>query len=92
LRFTWDPKKAAANFADHGITFPDAVSIFRGRTIEEIDDRFDYGEERVQAIGLLQEKEIVVVYTDVASGERRIISARPATARERARYWREADG
>jgi uncharacterized DUF497 family protein len=56
-----------------------------------MDDRFDYGEERIQAIGLLDEREIVVIYTNRPGEEWRIISARPATPQERIAYWTEVD-
>jgi len=54
MRFTWDPAKNAANVRRHGIAFEDAARIFDGPTVERIDDRFDYGEERTYAIGLVQ--------------------------------------
>ena len=79
MRFTWDPKKAASNLARHGVDFRDAIQIFASKTLESLDERFEYGEERWTAIGLAQDKEDL----------RRIISARKANRRERERYWQE---
>jgi uncharacterized DUF497 family protein len=39
------------------------------------DDRFDYGEVRIYAIGLVNGLEITVIYTDSDHEERRIIAA-----------------
>nr|VFK15326.1 MAG: Ribonuclease toxin, BrnT, of type II toxin-antitoxin system [Candidatus Kentron sp. LPFa]VFK28795.1 MAG: Ribonuclease toxin, BrnT, of type II toxin-antitoxin system [Candidatus Kentron sp. LPFa] len=55
--------------------FEDASRIFEGPTLERIDDRFEYGEVRVYAIGLVNGLEITVIYTDGDDDERRIISA-----------------
>ena len=89
MRFTWDSRKAAANVVKHGLSFDDACRIFDGPVFEDIDDRFSYGEERIKATGILDDVEIVVIYTDRLGEGRRIISARPATRRERIAYWAE---
>ncbi len=53
MRYSWDEKKNRRNVALHGIAFDDAARIFEGATVEQVDDRFDYGEIRVYAIGLV---------------------------------------
>jgi hypothetical protein len=88
MTYTWDPEKNRQNIARHGIAFADAVRIFEGPTIERVDDRFDYGEVRVYAIGLVKGIEITVVYTDVSVSIRRIISAWKAERHERKAYWK----
>jgi uncharacterized protein len=51
--YEWDEKKAAANLAEHGVAF-DAIYGFEWKTAVEVeDDRFDYGEQRLVAIGWL---------------------------------------
>ena len=86
MNFVWDERKNRANIARHGISFEDAVRIFEGPTLERVDDRFDYEEIRVYAIGLANGLEITVIYTDVTETERRIISAWRAERHERAAY------
>jgi uncharacterized protein len=84
--FDWNDNKCALNIEKHGIDFEDAISVFTGLTIESIDDRLDYGEDRVIALGNMNGIVIVVVYTmrgDVC----RIISARKANAHERSKYY-----
>jgi len=88
VSYTWDPVKNRRNIARHGIAFEDAVKIFEGPTLERVDDRFEYGEVRVYAIGIVNEIEITVIYTDVSQTERRIISARRAERHEREAFWR----
>ena len=87
MSYTWDPKKNRRNIARHGIAFEDAVRIFDGPTLERVDDRFEYGEVRVYAIGLIGGVEITVIYANVSRGERRIISAWKAERHEREAYW-----
>lgn len=52
-----------------------------------MDDRFDYGEIRVYAIGVVNDIEITVIYIDVSETKRRIISAWRAEQHERKAYW-----
>src|SRR2546426_12753511 len=75
MRYSWDGEKNRRNIALHGIAFEDAKRIFEGPTVERVDDRFDYGEIRVYAVGLVDGLEITLVYTERDNGERRIISA-----------------
>jgi uncharacterized DUF497 family protein len=50
-----------------------------------IDDRFEYGEVRELAFGLINGRFFVCVYAD-RKGERRVISLRKANKREVRRY------
>jgi len=92
MRYIWDEEKNRRNVAIHGIAFEDAARIFDDVTVEQVDDRFDYGECRVYAIGLVNGLEITVIYTDwrdTDEDERRIISAWRSEPHERRRYWRD---
>lgn len=72
----------------HGVGFEDAVRIFEGPTLERVDDRYDYGEERIYAIGVVNGLEITVIYVDLDADERRIISAWRSEPHERRAYWK----
>ena len=87
MRYRWDGEKNRHNLIRHGIAFEDAQGIFDGPTVEKVDDRFDYGEIRVYAVGLVKGLEITVVYTDENEDERRIISAWRSEPHERRSYW-----
>jgi len=89
MEYVRDPAKAAANAAKHAVDFVDAMRIFEKPTVQWIDRRFGYGEERWIAIGLLEETELVVVYVEKGENTRRIISARRASRAERQIYWRQ---
>jgi uncharacterized DUF497 family protein len=67
------------------------VSVFDGPTLEQVDNRFDYGERRVYAIGVVNGREITVTYTDREEDERRIISAWRSEPHERRAYWRSIE-
>ncbi len=91
MRFTWDPAKNRVNVRRHGIAFQDAARIFEGPTVERVDDRFDYGEMRVYAIGLVNGIEITVIYADRESGARHLISAWRSEPHERRYYWQRLE-
>jgi len=59
MLFEWDESKRQANLAKHHIDFQDAKQIFDGPVFQKIESR--HGEERVFAIGLMENLEIVVV-------------------------------
>jgi uncharacterized DUF497 family protein len=85
--YIWDEAKNRRNIKDHEIAFDDAKRIFESPTVERVDDRFEYGEVRVYAIGVVNGLEITVIYTDCDDDERRIISAWRSEPHERRAYW-----
>jgi uncharacterized DUF497 family protein len=91
MRYSWDEEKSQANIARHGIAFEDAKRVFDGPTVEKVDDRFEYGEVRVYAIGVVNGLEITVIYADRETDERRIISAWRAEPHERRHYWKNVE-
>ena len=88
MRYTWNLEKNLTNVKRHKIAFEDAQRIFEGPTVEKVDDRFEYGELRIYAIGLVNGLEITVIYTDRNDDERHIISAWRAEPHERRAYWK----
>lgn len=85
MRFDWDFAKSERNRRERGFGFDFAVLIFEDDTIEWPDDRRDYGEARVRAIGEVDGLVLHVVFTD-RGDVRRIISARVADKKERNRW------
>ena len=90
MRSTWRPEKNRSNVR-HGIAFQDAIRIFEGPTVERVDDRFDYGETRIYAIGVVNGLEIAVIYTDRENEERHLISAWRSEPHERRCYWQNLE-
>ena len=82
--FEWDSEKAASNLVKHGVSFPEAATVFADPLAVYLDDGSGLG--NIVVIGTsLQERVLCVVH--VKRGERdRIISARSATAGEREVY------
>jgi uncharacterized DUF497 family protein len=91
MDFEWDETKSERNLIDRGLEFELAESLFEGRVIERRDDRRDYREVRIQAIGRVGGRILMCVYTD-RGGVRRIISLRYANRRERDAYRAGAGG
>ncbi|WP_410175015.1 BrnT family toxin [Mycetohabitans endofungorum] len=59
--------------------------MFEGRTLDMVDDRFDYGEERIVTVGHLDGRMMIVVWA--ARGvARHVISMRKANEREKKRF------
>ena len=88
MRFDWNSAKSEQNQQERGFGFDFAALVFEGDTIEWSDDRQDYGEARVRAIGEVDGVVLHVVFTD-RGDVRRIISARAADRKER-RRWHES--
>ncbi len=82
MRSDWDAAKHERNREERGFGFDFAALIFEGDTIEWPDDRRDYGEARVRAIGEADGLLLHVVFTD-RGDMRRIISARVTNRNER---------
>jgi uncharacterized protein len=85
LEFEWDEAKRRRGIEKHGVDFLYAALIFETAVLTRIDDRQDYGEERLVSIGLVEGDCFVVVHTrrnDVV----RLISAWKGGRDERAIY------
>jgi uncharacterized DUF497 family protein len=88
LTFEWNEKKARSNATKHGVRFDDASTVFADSLSLTILDptHSSLDEERFVTIGRSHRgKLLVVVHTDRGDNIR-IISARPASRRERRTY------
>jgi len=84
--FEWDDAKAKSNLAKHGVPFAYATRVFLDPRLVEFDaSRDGDGEARRKAVGLIDGKLFIVVYTD-RGGVYRIISARRTNATEERAY------
>jgi len=86
MEFEWDEAKSDLCFVERGFDFAYAVRVFLDpdRLIER-DDRVDYGEPRYRALGQVDGRVFVVLYTP-REGRIRLTSARKANQREVRRY------
>jgi uncharacterized DUF497 family protein len=86
MKLEWDETKNAVNIDKHGIDFADLAELFERAMLCRRDDRRDYGEERWIAIGTVEGRAMVVVFTEREPDIIRVMSARKANQRERQRY------
>jgi uncharacterized DUF497 family protein len=82
MKFTWDETKRLQNLVKHGVDFADAEQIFQGPTLVHLDDRHNYGETRFIALGCIQGRPMVMVFTEPDASTVRVISLRKATRYE----------
>jgi len=83
----WDPEKAAANLAKHGVDFHEAGTVLDDPLSTTFPDpSHSLDEQRYLTIGsALSGRILVVAHTDRGEAVR-LISARPATPTERRFY------
>lgn len=92
FRFLWDPGKARSNRSKHGIAFEDAATVLHDPlALSRYDHEHSDKGERWITLGRCQTGGLLVVihtYEELTPLEAhvRIISARPATAREQRCY------
>ena len=94
IRFEWDETKNLSNRRKHGVSFEEASQVFRDPLYLSLQDRIEGGEARWQTLGLVEGLLLLTVAHTVGEGLEdssmvdviRIISARPATRKERRRY------
>ena len=85
--FEWDPKKAAANLAGHGVSFEEGATVFGDILAMNMPDPdHSEGERRFLVLGMSEKSRLVVVSYAERPPRTRIISARLVTPKERRQY------
>ena len=89
MTFTWNPEKDAVNRRKHAVGFREAASVLEDPLSTTYPDpAHSRGEQRYVTIGRSRLGRTLVVAHADRSNTIRIISARPATRRER-RFYEE---
>jgi hypothetical protein len=87
LTFEWDGKKATSNAKKHGVRFEEASTVFDDERSLTIDDPgHSQVEARFVTIGRSHRGRLLVVVHTERSDNIRVISARPASPREKRTY------
>ena len=87
MRYTWDPEKDTLNRRKHRLFLKDGISALEDPYRDSwIDDRFDYGEERIATVGMGEDQVLYVVWAKREEDLTRIISVRKAEEDEIERY------
>jgi uncharacterized DUF497 family protein len=87
VSYEWDPAKARRNLQKHGVDLADAVAVFEDEYALTLEDPSSE-EPRWVSVGLDHLGRVLVVVYTWRGDKIRLISARPATPRERRQYER----
>jgi len=81
MNYEWNEQKRLANLAKHGVDFDEAINFNWSLAWVELDSRYDYNEQRFNALAPIDNRLYVMTFTrrDEAI---RIISFRKANKRE----------
>ncbi len=84
LQFEWDPGKAERNLEKHGVSFPEAATVFGDELSYTFDDP-DHSDEEVRylTVGFSRTGKLIIVSHTDRQEKIRIISARALTKQER---------
>lgn len=85
MAITYDPGKNEKNIAERGISFDRAADFDWSSALIVEDTRRDYGEPRFQALGFIEERLHMLVFTPRAD-DIHVMSLRKANKREVKRY------
>jgi len=87
LEFEWDAPKAGGNVTKHGVTFQEALTVFRDPLARIFADPAHSSDAlRELIIGHSADRRLVIVSFNERQERVRIISARRATPREQHDY------
>lgn len=88
MEIEYDPNKNEKNIRERGLSFEKVHEFDFNTAIYYMDDRKDYGEKRIIALGKIHERVHVLVFKGIDNGIR-VISFRKVNKREVARYEQE---
>lgn len=78
--------KNQANVRKHGVSFEIGKRVFDWPLLTSRNRRKDYGEDRYVSIGQAGDEALIVIAHSRREGRILLISARPASCKERRRY------
>ena len=88
MEIEFDPVKDVINLTKHGVSLQTASGFEWDTALEREDDRFDYGEVRFVAIGLIEARLYVMAFSEGSDDDTvRVISLRPAEKHETRFYY-----
>jgi uncharacterized protein len=85
VKITFDPNKNDWNIQKRGLSFERAKYFDFETAVYSIDQRHEYGEDRIVALGYLDGRLHVICFVETESGIR-VISFRRANPREVIKY------
>jgi len=88
MKIAFVPAKRDRTLRERGLDFLEASLVFDGTTIDDPDDRRDYGELRVITVGHLRGRMVVIGWTPRGEA-RHVFSMRKANEREKKFFGQE---
>lgn len=85
VEFEWDENKRRKTIVERDVDILHAAGIFEGNVLTRVDDRADYGEERLISMGMVEDECFIVVHTE-RNGVTRLITAWKGGRDERSYY------
>jgi uncharacterized DUF497 family protein len=85
MDITYDSNKNKRNIAERELSFDRVVDFDFETALYSVDDRHEYGEARIVAIGYLENRLHVLCFVETENGVR-VISFRKANSREVKHY------
>ena len=87
MEFEWDEDKAAANLANHKVSFDEAKTVFDDPLyVDFYDPDHSYAEHRYLIVGESRQGRLLIVSYTERGDTVRLISTREVTAAERKAY------
>ena len=83
---SWDESKRRANLRKHGIDFAQIETVFDLPMITVEDERDNYGEVRLQSLGLWNNRVVFLAWTPRDDDTAHLISCRYANRKETQSY------
>ncbi len=92
MKIEFDPAKRERVMRERRLDLAEASELLLGQCFTEVDDRFDYGEQRWISYGLLRGEVVACVWVDQEGDRVRIVTMRKASRNEQERYFRYVAG
>ena len=89
MNIEFDPAKNQRNITERGLSFEEVANFEFESALFWVDNRKDYGEQRIRALGYIFERLHALVFVETITGIR-IISFRKANNREVKHYESQA--
>ncbi|MXZ27335.1 MAG: BrnT family toxin [Gammaproteobacteria bacterium] len=86
MNIEWDEAENQTNIYKHWVSFETARRIFEGPVLSWLDVRYDNGEDHYIGVGSVGAGALLVVAYTERNSSIRLISARPASRKERQAY------
>ena len=84
---TYDENKRQANLEKHGIDLAHCAPVFDAPLLSEEDKRIAYGEQRLKSLGWLNDRVVVLIWTERENGPH-LISCRYGDKHETNCYFK----